>query len=505
MSNASPASASVSVSAISAGHRKVLEWLESSVPKRMLIGGKWVDAVSGKTFETINPSTEERLALVAEADSADVDAAVTAARRAFESPSWAGISPHARTRYLLKIADAVESHAEELAVLETLDNGMPLSSSAARVAQVAEIFRYYAGWPTKIYGTTNPTDSARFIYMLREPMGVCGLINAWNVPLVMAAMKIAPALACGNTAVLKPAEQTPLSTLRLAELIEETGLPPGVLNIVPGFGATAGGALVAHPGVDKVAFTGSTAIGKQILQASASNMKKVTLELGGKSPNIIFPDADLDKALATAVATFCGNSGQICSAGTRLFVQESLHDEATERVAKIAATYKVGSPFDSDTKLGPLISDKQMERVLSYVDAGRSGGAKLNLGGERVGSLGYFVQPTIFSSVSNDMRIAREEIFGPVLSIIPFKDEDDAVFKGNDTEYGLAAAVWTSDISRAHRVARSLKTGRVWINTYAEADAVMSMGGYKQSGFGREMGAESIDAYTQTKSIYMRL
>lgn len=505
MSNASPVSTSANALTLSAGHRQALAWLETSAPKRMLIGGEWVEAVSGKTFETINPATEQRLAYVAEADSADVDAAVQAARRAFESSSWSGISPHARTRYLLKIADAIESHVEELAVLETLDNGMPYTSSYARVMQGAETFRYYAGWPTKIYGTTNPTDSARFIYMLREPMGVCGLINAWNVPFVMAAMKIAPALACGNTAVLKPAEQTPLTTLRLAELIQEIGLPPGVLNVIPGFGATAGGALVAHPGVDKVAFTGSTAIGKQILQASASNMKKVTLELGGKSPNIIFPDADLDKALATAVATMCNNSGQICSAGTRLFIQESLHDEVTERITKIAATYKVGSPFDSDTKLGPLISAKQLERVLSYVDAGKSGGANLNLGGGRVGNQGYFVEPTVFSSVSNDMKIAREEIFGPVLSIIPFKDEEDVIFKGNDTEYGLASAVWTSDIARAQRVARALKAGRVWINTYAEGDPVMSMGGYKQSGFGRELGAESIDAYTQTKSVLMRL
>jgi acyl-CoA reductase-like NAD-dependent aldehyde dehydrogenase len=492
------------VAPLTSGHQKALDWL-SSGPKRLLIGGEWVAAQSGKTFETMNPATEQTLASIAEADSTDVDAAVLAARRAFEAPSWTGISPHARTRMLLKIADAIDEHAEELAVLETLDMGAPLTANLARVAQVAEIFRYYAGWPTKIVGTTNPMDASRFQYMLREPMGVCGLINAWNVPLVMAATKIAPALACGNTAVLKPAEQAPLTTLRLAELIQEAGLPPGVLNVVPGFGATTGAAIAAHPDIDKIGFTGSTAVGRLILQASAINMKKVSLELGGKSPNIVFPDADLDKALTAAVDTFCRNSGQVCSAGTRLFVHESLHDEATERVAKIASTYKVGSPFDADTKLGPLISQRQMERVLSYVDVGKSGGARLSLGGSRVGNVGYFVEPTVFSGVSNAMTIAQEEIFGPVLSIIPFKDEDDAVFKGNSTEYGLAAAVWTRDVSRAHRVARALKSGRVWINTYAEGDPVMSFGGYKQSGYGREMGAESIEAYTQTKSVLMRL
>ena len=489
---------------LSPAHQKTLDWIGAG-PKRLLIDGQWVDAVSGKTFETSNPATEQLLTRVAEADSADVDKAVAAARRALEAPSWSGISPHARARYLFRIADAIEQNGEELAVLETLDNGVPLAASRGRIAHVADVFRYYGGWTTKIHGTTNPSDSSRFIYMLREPMGVCALINAWNVPLGMAATKIAPALACGNTAVLKPAEQAPLSTLRLAELIQGVGLPPGVLNVVQGYGATAGAAMSAHPGIDKIAFTGSTVVGKQILQASSGNLKKVTLELGGKSPNIIFPDADIAAAVQAAVGSFCRNSGQICSSGTRLFVHQSIYDSVAEQVCSIAATYKVGSPFDPDTQLGPLISAKQMERVLSYVDAGQSEGAHLQLGGARVGTVGYFVQPTVFTQVSNSMTIAREEIFGPVVSIIPFKDEEDAILQGNDTIYGLAAAVWTRDVSRAHRMARALKTGRVWINTYAEADPVMSIGGYKQSGFGREYGAESIEAYSQTKSVLMRL
>jgi acyl-CoA reductase-like NAD-dependent aldehyde dehydrogenase len=487
-----------------AGYEKALAWL-SGGPKRLMIAGRWVDAISGKTFKTIDPATERVLVEVAEADRADVNAAVIAARHAFQAPTWSGISPHLRTRYLLKIADAIERNADELAVLESLDMGAPVAFTIGRVASAAELFRYFAGWATKIHGTTNPSDADRFIYMLREPMGVCALINAWNVPLVMAATKIAPALACGNTAVVKPAEQSPLTTLRLGELIMEAGIPPGVVNVVPGFGPTAGAAMAAHPDVDKIAFTGSTGVGRQIMAASVANMKKVSLELGGKSPNIIFPDADLDKAIETAVVAFCRNSGQICSAGTRLFVHESLHDEITERVAAIARGYKVGSPMAPDTQMGPLISDRQMQRVLSYVEAGRADGAKLVTGGLRVGERGYFVEPTVFCGVSNEMTIAREEIFGPVLSIIPFKDEKDAILQGNNTEYGLAAAVWTRDVSRAHRMARALKSGRVWINTYAETDPVMSIGGYKQSGFGREMGAETIEAYTQTKSVLMRL
>jgi len=485
-------------------HLKALDWLKSG-PKKLLIGGEWQPALSGKTFPSLNPATEELLVEVAQADRADVDAAVLAARRAFEAPSWSGISPHARTRWLLKIADMIEANAEELSVLETLDNGMPLKSARAKSLAAAETFRYYAGWCSKIFGRTDPWESSGFLYTLREPMGVCGQINAWNVPLATAAIKIATALSCGNTVVFKPAEQAPLTTIRLGELIQETGLPPGVVNILPGMGPGAGAAIAGHPGIDKVAFTGSTLTGKQILQSSIGNLKKVTLELGGKSPNIIFPDADLDKAVQAAANSFCNNSGQICSAGTRLFVHESIQNEVAERVTKIAAAYKVGSPFDPDTHLGPLISDRQMERVLSYVGYGEEGGAKLAMGGSRASGRGYFVEPTVFTGVSNDMRIAREEIFGPVLSIIPFRDEEDAVFQGNDTEYGLAAAVWTRDISRAHKVARALKSGRVWINTYGQSGPIMSFGGYKQSGYGREQGAESIEAYTQTKSVLLAL
>jgi acyl-CoA reductase-like NAD-dependent aldehyde dehydrogenase len=486
------------------GFQAAMAWI-GTTPRPMLIGGRWVAAASGRTFETIDPATGRFITTVAEADAADVDVAVLAARTAFESPEWTNLLPARRTRLLLDIADAVDRHADELAFLETIDSGVPLSMSVQRIAGVAEMFRYYAGWPTKMLGATNPTDPARFIYSLREPMGVCALINAWNVPITMAAMKLAPAIAAGNASILKPAELTPLSTLRLAEVMEGAGLPAGIVNILPGPGSTAGAAMAAHPGIDKIAFTGSTAVGAHIMRAAAGNMKKVTLELGGKSPNIIFADANIDKAIEAAVVAFCRNTGQICSAGTRLFVQEGLHDEVAERVAARAATYRIGSPFAADTQLGPVISERQRNTIQSYMDLGREEGATVALGGKCIEGPGFFLEPTVFSGVSNQMRIAREEIFGPVLSIIPFKDEADAVLQGNDTEYGLAAAVWTRDVGRAHRVARALKSGRVWVNTYAETDVTMAMGGYKQSGFGREMGAESIDAYTQTKSVLMRL
>lgn len=489
--------------ALGEGHRQALAWIARG-PKKLLIDGKWVEGLSGKTFETLNPASGAVLARIAQAEPADVDAAVAAARRAFDAPNWSGISPHARTRMLLKIADVVEVHAQELAALESLDNGMPFSASLPRLAKVAELFRYYAGWCSKIFGRTEPYNSTGFMYMLREPIGVCGQINAWNMPLPTVAIKLATALACGNTVVFKPAEQASLSTLRLGELIQESGLPAGVVNIVTGFGADAGAAIAAHMGIDKVAFTGSTQVGKKILTASTSNLKRVTLELGGKSPHIIFPDADIDRAIQAAVNSFCGNSGQVCSAGTRLFVHESLQEEIAEKISTLAASLKVGDPFAPETNLGPLISAQQLDRVHSYIDTGKSENCRLQLGGNRIDGKGYYVEPTVFSHVGNQSTIAREEIFGPVLSIIAFKDEADAVFQGNDTVYGLAAGIWTRDVSRAHRVAGAIKAGRLWINNYGESDAVMSFGGYKQSGYGREQGAESIEAYTQTKSVLLK-
>lgn len=488
---------------IQAGIERARQWVAS--PKQLLINGKWVESLSGERFDTTNPADESLITTVASAGSADVDMAVKAARDALQVSSWSSINPHARAAYLLKIADLVEAHADELAAIETLDNGVPFTASRARIPHIAETFRYYAGWASKIYGTTNASDSARFIYMLREPMGVCALINAWNVPLGMAATKLAPALACGNTTVLKPAEQAPLSTLRLAELIQSTGLPDGVLNVLPGLGVQTGAAMSTHPDIDKIAFTGSTVVGKNILQSAAGNLKKVTLELGGKSPNIIFEDADLDAAIHAAAGSFCRNSGQICSSGTRLLVQESVYAQVVERVCALSSQNKVGEPFSSSTQLGPLISKLQLDRVLTHIASAKAEGATLALGGNRVGARGYFVEPTVFTHVDNRMKIAQEEIFGPVLCVIPFKDEADAVRIANDTIYGLAAAVWTRDGAKAQRMARAIKAGRVWINTYGEADPVMSIGGYKQSGWGREYGSESIEAYTQTKSIMLKL
>src|SRR5277367_2870900 len=474
-------------------------------PKQLLIGGKWVPAKSGKTFETINPANEEVLALAAEGDKADVDEAVKVARKAFEEGKWPNLGPHQRARYLLKIADLIEKNADELATLETLNNGMAISLARGMVAGAVDTFRYYAGWSTKIYGETNPSDPSMFNYTLREPVGVCGQIIPWNGPIAMFAWKIAPALACGNVCVLKPAEQTPLTALRLGELVLEAGIPEGVVNIITGFGETAGAAIASHPDIDKVAFTGSTEVGKLILQASAGNLKRVSLELGGKSPNVIFADADLESAVATSLFGFCILSGQVCCAGTRVFVQRDFQDRFVDALTRYASNVKAGDPLDATTTVGPLVSREQFNRVKGYLEAGKNEGATTAIGGEARTGKGFFVDPTIFTEVKNSMKIAREEIFGPVASVIPFKDENDAVFQGNDTTYGLAAAVWTNDVSRAHKVARALKAGTVWVNCYNNIDPISPFGGYKQSGIGRELGKYAVDLYTQIKSVYIKL
>jgi phenylacetaldehyde dehydrogenase len=480
-------------------------FIKDRAPTGMLIGGDWTQAASGETFETVNPATGSVLATVASGGPADVDRAVAAARRAFEEPSWASMNPHDRTLVLLRIADAVEANAEELAELESLDGGIPITVTRGMVADAAKTIRYYAGWPTKILGTVNPVDASVHCYTVREPVGVCAGIIPWNGPLVMAVWKIAPALACGNTVVLKPAEQTPLTALRFGQILAETGLPPGVVNIVTGFGETAGAAISAHPGIDKVSFTGSTATGKLILAASVGNLKRVTLELGGKSPHIIMPDADIGAAARTAAAGFAMLTGQVCVAGTRILVHESVMDEFAEELAKAVSAFRVGDPFDEATMLGPVVSAEQFERVNSYLTLGVSEGADVVFGGGRFDNAGYFVEPTVFGGVNNDMRLAREEIFGPVAALIPFGDVDEAVRIANDTDYGLAAAVATTSVSTAHSLARRLRAGVVWVNTYSELDSTFPFGGYKQSGIGRELGDKSLESFTELKSVFIRL
>jgi acyl-CoA reductase-like NAD-dependent aldehyde dehydrogenase len=485
-------------------NKATLDFL-AGAPKQLLINGNWVPSKSGKTFDAVNPSTEEIIARVAEGDKADVEEAVKAARKAFDDGKWSGMNPHHRARYLLKIADLIEQHADELATMETLNNGMAISLARGMVAGAVDTFRYYAGWATKIYGETNPSDPSFFNYTLREPVGVCGQIIPWNGPIAMLAWKIAPALACGNVSILKPAEQTPLTALRIGELILEAGIPDGVVNIITGFGETAGAAIANHLDIDKVAFTGSTEVGKLILQASAGNLKRVSLELGGKSPNVVFPDADLEQAVPTSMFGFCMLSGQVCCAGTRLFVQRDFHDEFVDHLTKYTTNVKAGDPLDPKTMVGPLVSKEQFTRVKSYLDIGKQEGARPTVGGDVTSGKGYFVNPTIFVDVKNDMKIAREEIFGPVTAVIPFKDENDAILQGNDTTYGLAAAVWTRDVSRAHKVARALRAGTVWVNCYNNIDPISPFGGYKQSGIGRELGKHSLELYTQIKSVYVKL
>jgi len=480
--------------------------------RKMLIDGKWVEAASGKTLTTYDPATEEPLAEVPAGDKEDVDRAVRAARRALESGAWPRMTASERGRAIWKLADLIEARTEEFAQLETLDNGKPLAvARVADVPLVVDHFRYYAGWATKIEGETIPVSipgQRVLTYTKREPVGVVGQIIPWNFPLLMAAWKLGVALACGNTVVLKPAEQTPLSALRLGELLEEAGFPPGVVNIVTGYGETAGAAIASHPDVDKVAFTGSTEIGHLIMQAAgASNLKRVSLELGGKSPNIIFADADIEQAAAGAANAIYFNHGQCCCAGSRLFIEQKVYDKVMPRLIEHSEKIKIGPGMDLTSEMGPLVSSEQFQRVNGFLDAGRKEGAKVATGGGRPKKFdkGYFVAPTVFTDVKPSMKVIQEEIFGPVVCAIPFKDPNEVLSAGNDTTYGLAAAVWTRDIDKAHRLADGLKAGTVWINCYNMFDAAAPFGGYKQSGFGREMGKAALELYTQIKTVWVNL
>jgi aldehyde dehydrogenase (NAD+) len=484
----------------------------SNTPRKyqLLIDGQWVDAESGKSFTTPNPATGETLAEVAEGDKADIDKAVKAARKAFEG-KWGKMSARDRGRLLFKLSQLIEAHSEELAALETADNGKPIRESAyVDLPQVVENFEYFAGYATKIDGETISVPGQMFNYTLREPIGVCGQIIPWNFPLLMAAWKLAPALAAGNTIVLKPAEQTPVNAMELGKLIQEAGFPDGVVNIVPGFGETAGAALASHSDIDKIAFTGSTEVGKIIAHAAADNLTKVSLELGGKAPNIVFADADIEQAVNGAMMGIFFNQGQVCCAGSRLFLAEEIKDEFLEKFSAKASKVKVGDPMDKATQMGPQVSDEQLCRIKSYVDIAREEGATVLTGGsspqlEGDFQKGFFFQPTIFSEVNNQMRVAQEEIFGPVTSVITFKDEDELIKQANETIYGLSAGIWTRDIVRAHRFAKEVHAGTIWINTFNMFNAAVPFGGYKQSGYGREMGKHALELYTQVKSVWVDL
>jgi aldehyde dehydrogenase (NAD+) len=475
---------------------------------KMLIGNKWLDSISGKTFETINPATGEVLASVAEADSADVDVAVKAARNAFHSKApWRKMSASERGKLLNRLADLIEQNIEELSTLESLDNGKPRHiARAADLPLVIACYRYYAGWADKIQGKTIPISGDYFCYTRHEPVGVVGQIIPWNFPLLMQAWKLGPALACGNTVVLKVAEQTPLSALRVGELMLEAGFPEGVVNILPGYGPTAGAAIARHMDVDKVAFTGSTEVGHLIMKSAAeTNLKRVTLELGGKSPNIVFADADMEQAVEGSHFALFFNQGQCCCAGSRVFVEDKIYDEFVQRSTDRAKRRTVGDPLDRSTEQGPQVDNEQFNKVLSYVESGRQEGAKLMCGGDRVGDRGYFVAPTVFADVKDEMKIAQEEIFGPVMSIMRFKDMDELVDRANKTIYGLAAAVWTRDIGKAHHVANTVRAGTVWVNCFDVFDAAAPFGGFKQSGIGRELGEYGLQQYSEIKTVTVKV
>ncbi|MGB9305194.1 MAG: aldehyde dehydrogenase family protein [Mycobacterium sp.] len=479
--------------------------------KKLLIDGKWVEAASGKTFATTDPATGQTLTQVALGQGEDIDRAVRAARRAFDAGPWPSMKPNQRERLLWRIGDMLSERAEEFGQLEALDNGKSAGiATAVDVAWSADIFRYYAGWATKIEGSTINVSmpfapGGEFLgYTLREPVGVCGLIVPWNFPLLMAAFKLGPALAAGNTVILKPAEQTPLTALLLGEVFQEAGFPPGVVNIVTGFG-DAGAALSGHADVDKIAFTGSTEVGKKVVDSAKGNLKKVSLELGGKSANVVFADADLDIAVEGSLNAWLFNHGQCCVAGTRLYVEDRIFDDFTQAVAEAASKVKIGPGLDPTTQLGPLISQEQFDKVTAYLRAGLADGARALTGGRRWGDTGYFVEPTVFVDVKSEFSVVREEIFGPVVAALPFKTEDDVIAAANDSIYGLAAGIWTKDISKAHRTAKKLKAGSVWINQYNGFDTAMPFGGYKQSGWGRELGATALDLYTQTKAVNVAL